>query len=103
MILRALPLLALTGTLALVACEDYPQLDLPQGAEVERGDYPRLLPLIEILDIDVAPPQIDTELVLTLQQRATRLRARAAALRQSALTQADRSRIRSAVARLAAL
>lgn len=98
--MRAWPFASL---IFLTACISYPQLDLPDGAIADRSDRPRLLPFAEILAIDVAPPQIDRALIQTLEARVARLRARAAAMRRSALTTAERTRIRQAVARLGQL
>ena len=100
---RLSPPPALFAIFCIAACADYPQLDLPKGAQTARAEAPELLPLVEVLDIDVAPPQIDTALIMSMEDRVARLRARARAMRQSALTQAERTRIRTAVARLGQL
>lgn len=88
--------------LALAACAA-PDLGLPQDSGLARTDWPRLVPLPEALGPTTRPPRIVPGTGEALEARAVRLRARAAALRQSALTDAERRRIREALLRLRAL
>lgn len=85
----------------LAACAA-PDLNLPRDQGVTRGEWPRLVPLTEVLGPETAPSRIAPGTEMALEARAERLRARAAALRQSALTDAERRRIREALQRLRA-
>ncbi|SEO08063.1 hypothetical protein [Palleronia pelagia] len=87
--------------LCLLAGCSIPQLDTPNAAEIARQDYPELRPLSELTAEAGARSQTITPGVTDgLRARAAGLRARARVLRQSALTPADRERIRSGLARL---
>ena len=87
---------------ALTACAA-PDLNLPQEQSATRADWPRLVPLTEVLGPTTRPSRIAPGTGAALEARAERLRARAAALRQSALTDAERRRIRQALQRLRSL
>ncbi|EKE45833.1 hypothetical protein OCGS_0059 [Oceaniovalibus guishaninsula JLT2003] len=84
----------------VLGCTPFPELDLPPTAATERSAYPRLIPLTEILDSTARPPRLSPNEPASLLSRVNALRARAAAMRSRALTEADRERIRAAVARL---
>lgn len=86
-------------TLAACAAHD---VNLPREQSVTRAEWPRLVPLTEVLGPMTAPSRIAPGTDIALEARAERLRARAATLRQSALTDAERRRIREGLQRLRA-
>lgn len=92
---------ALASLLFVAACA-LPQIDAPEVASVERTAYPRLVPFDEVLDRIPTEGRITPAVTASLDARAGNLRARAAAMRSSALTEAERRRIREALARLRA-
>lgn len=95
-LLRFLSVMILVGACAL------PQIDVPDDDRLSRADYPRLQPLSQLLrQADSQPARVETRDAFALRARADALRARAALLRQNALTEADRKRLRRALARLA--
>ncbi|WP_238364044.1 hypothetical protein [Mesobacterium pallidum] len=84
--------LALISALALVACTEFPELDAAVPASEVTGDYPRLLPIEQLLDGGEATlGDADVE---AMQARVAALKARAAALeRRRGLTPEDRARL----------
>lgn len=89
--------------LATLAACAAPDLNLPQDDGVAGAEWPRLVPLTDALGPATTPPsRIAPGTGAALEARAEGLRARAAALRQSALTDAERRRIREALLRLRA-
>ena len=84
--------------LLLIACTGYPELGA-QTPATARADYPQLVPLQSILANAQTAPLADPTLSRDLLGRVDRLRARAAAMRASAVSPADQARMRAAVAR----
>jgi len=89
--------IALITALALAACTGYPDLGPPSAAS--RADYPRLVPLTTLLASARTGQLTDPTLSRDLAARAARLRARAATMRTSAVSDADIQRMRAAIAR----
>lgn len=116
----------LPALLLLAACA-VPRLDVPNDAAIARADYPRLIPSDRIAArADAQAVQISPAVTAgireragdlqrraagqpdalapaasgTLRARAADLRRRATLMRQSALTDADRERLRMAPLRL---
>ena len=85
----------------LCACA-LPDIDVPEADAIARSEYPRLVPFDEVLGEIPQQGRITPALTASLQERAARLRARAGAMRASALTEDERRRIRAALARLRA-
>ncbi|MBJ3761813.1 hypothetical protein ILP92_03500 [Maribius pontilimi] len=99
--MRALPAFLLAALLT-TAC-DIPQLDVPNAAALARQDPPQLLPTSQIsARAGAIPARITPQTTAGLEARAANLRARAGLLRQSALTAAERERLRGALGRLRA-
>ncbi|WP_121064041.1 hypothetical protein [Chachezhania antarctica] len=72
----------LVAALCLSACEKVPGLDDPLPPDLEKADYPALVPLPPSL-FDVTSPDDDaSEVEADLSARASRLKSRANALRQ---------------------
>ncbi|WP_108483400.1 hypothetical protein [Oceaniglobus ichthyenteri] len=84
--------------LLLMACSGYPDLG-PSPSATARADYPRLIPLTPIVDGAKSGWLADPTQSRDLVARAQRLRARALAMRASAVSPADKARMRAAVAR----
>ena len=87
----------LLAALALGACTGYP--DLGRGTATARDDYPQLVPLTALLASAQTEQLTDPTLSRDLAARAQRLRTRAAAMRRSAVSDADIARMRAAIAR----
>ncbi|WP_241524035.1 hypothetical protein [Oceaniglobus indicus] len=88
---------------ALVAgCATFPELDTAERSAAARVDYPKLVPLGPLLARAGSDDRIDAALPDTLAARAAALRARAALLRGSPITAAERTRLRNAGQRNAA-
>lgn len=86
--------------IALAACAAFPALDGVETPAAARADYPQLVPLTGLLAGVTTGTRIDPTLSSDLAARATRLRARAAAMRRSAVSPAEVARLRDAIARL---
>jgi hypothetical protein len=86
--------------LLLSACASVPDLTTVETPAAARADYPQLLPLTDLVASARTGQITNPTLSRDLSGRAARLHARAAALRQTALTPAERQRIREAVVRL---
>lgn len=85
-------LAALTLTLALSACTQFPELDDATSRETRRAPYPDLLP-VEDLRARVAAPRTSEQTTRTLEARVAALRARAARLRGSVIDNTSRARL----------
>lgn len=83
----------------LAGCAGYPDLPPTPGTRAEAA-YPRLLPLTPLVNSAQTAQLTDPTLSDDLTARVQRLRARADALRRTALTEPERQRIRDAVVRL---
>ena len=85
---------ALSAILALGACTQFPQLDSTITPDLERAEFPALVPVEPLLATATAgrvdPVQTETALL----GRLSRLRARAASLRGSVLSGRERQRLR---------
>ena len=91
---------ALTALLLLAACA-VPQLDVPNQDAIAHADYPRLIPSARIAArADAQPARITEATTAALRARAADLQRRAALMRRAALTDAERDRLRAALARL---
>ncbi len=89
---RPLGLTALTLTLALSACTQFPELDQNTSAETRRAPYPDLLP-VEDLRARLDAPRVTDQTTLSLEARVARLRARAARLRGTVIDDTSRQRL----------
>jgi len=89
--------ISLIAALALSGCTGYPDLGPPSATT--RAEYPQLIPLTTLLTTAQTGQLTDPTLSRDLSARAARLRARAAAMRTSAVSDADIQRMRAAVAR----
>ena len=93
---------ALAALMSLGACVEFPDLGLPAlSAEATRAaEYPRLLPLDQVLATaqsdSITPPTLERD----LRARVAALRARAAAARGPALSAAERARLLQGAARM---
>nr|WP_236544525.1 hypothetical protein [Roseovarius atlanticus] len=83
---------ALTLTLALSACTQFPELDDATSRDTRRAPYPNLLP-VEDLRARVAAPRTTEQTTRTLEARVAGLRARAARLRGSVIDGTSRARL----------
>lgn len=73
-------ILSLALAAILTACAQFPELDQTQSADLTQAEYPRLLPLDEL--IDGAPSRIGEADAAHHESRAAGLRTRAARLAQ---------------------
>ena len=91
---RLWPLATTLCTLGMLAgCTQFPQLDHTQTAQLEASEYPALVP-VEPLLAQATQGRVDpVQTQSNLQGRVSRLRARAARLRGSVLTGAERQRL----------
>jgi hypothetical protein len=96
--MRRSPLPLLIACLAgLAACATFPEVAAVEGPDVERADYPALVPL-ETLAAPEAP-RIDDDLQDDLTSRAARLQARAAGLAdRPVITDESRRRMQAGTA-----
>ena len=94
MLLRVfLPLLILAG------CTTAPQLDGGTSRDLERADYPTLVPIEQILGSTRADPAADQQVEDQLDARLAALQARASRLKASQIDPATRKRLEDGVAR----
>ena len=96
----------LIATFAMIAacagCADIPQVGGTDAAAARNAPYPDLAPLESILNaVENTPKRITPASIDQTQNRAARLRARAAALRGPVVDAATRARMRAASARAA--
>lgn len=91
MISRFAPLLAV---LTLGACTQFPQLDRTITPELERAEYPTLVPVEPLLARATTGRVDPVQTEAALLGRLSRLRARAARLRGSVLSGRERQRLR---------
>tara|TARA_R110002049_G_scaffold23781_7_gene84834 strand:- start:50836 stop:51141 length:306 start_codon:yes stop_codon:yes gene_type:complete len=92
--IRALAPIALLLTLgSLTACTQFPALDATITPELEAADYPALVPLDPLLAQAEAGRIDPVQTEAALSARVARLRARAARLRGSVITGAERVRL----------
>lgn len=85
---------SLPVALALLgACTQFPALDRTITPELERADYPALLPLDPLLATAQAGRVDAVQTEATLIARVARLRARAAQLQGAVLTGRERQRL----------
>ncbi|QFT92164.1 hypothetical protein FIU86_04880 [Roseovarius sp. THAF9] len=89
---RFIGLTALTLTLALSGCTQFPELDNGTSLETRRAPYPDLLP-VEDLRARVAAPRASEQTTRMLEARVAALRARAARLRGSVIDGTSRARL----------
>lgn len=80
--------LAIALLLGLSACTDFPELGT-SGADAARRPYPDLLPYDQVIAATAAEPQAE-DTAAVLAARAAALRARADALMDEGMTDADR-------------
>ena len=78
---------------ALTACAQFPELDRTVSPEVEAADFPALVPLEPILASTSTAVHSNQQTQAVLEARVANLRARAARLRGSVLTGAERQRL----------
>ncbi len=90
--IRRLSLCLITPVL-LGACTQFPALDRTLTPALEAADYPALVPLEPLLAQATAGQVDAAQTKSTLTSRVSRLRARAASLRNPVLTSAERQRL----------
>jgi len=95
--LRTCLLLALTVTIAF-GCTRFPALDARISAQARAADFPRLLPMTQLM-AGVSEAQIVDATSADLAARMARLRARAARLRGPVIDPASRARLMAAIRR----
>ena len=84
------------GTL-LAGCSEIPEVDPGFDLAAERGGYPSLLPMEEILARAPPPVAREGEAARSVQERAERLRQRAEALDRPIMDSAARDRLQGAI------
>ena len=88
-----LSVLVTTLTLLCAGCTEFPQLDRTITPEMERADYPDLVPLAPLLASATGGRVNQAAAEAELTARVARLRARAARLQESVLTGRERQRL----------
>lgn len=87
------PVVLLTSFALLAACAQFPELDARITPELEAAEYPTLVPIAPLLaaaeERGVEPVQATAQ----IDRRIAALRARAAGLRGSVLSGAERLRL----------
>lgn len=83
----------LVAVLALGACTQFPELDDTISPELERADFPALVPVEPLLATAAAGRVDPVQTEAALLGRLSRLRARAARLRGSVLSGRERQRL----------
>lgn len=80
----------------LAGCTQFPEVDAAEGARVDEADYPRLLPLDQILD---APESlVDATIEEQVEGRVARLKARADWIRnRTVIDKATRRRMETGI------
>jgi len=88
-----------TLTVALFAgCSDFPKLDGVISPAARKADYPKLLPIDQII-AGAQDGQITEESISTLNNRIGSLRARAARLRRPVINAPTHTRLQAAIDR----
>lgn len=82
--------------MSLTACSAFPQLDDTLSPGVKAANYPDLVP-VEALRAQASEPRIDDRMLDGIEARVARLKARAARLRGTVLSGADRARLTQTV------
>ena len=95
--LRILPLFALTATL-MAACSDFPQLDESVTPTARNAEYPRLMPIDQIIS-GAKDVQITEATISTLNGHIARLRGRASRLSRPVIDAGTRARLQAAISR----
>ncbi len=83
-------------SITLAACSQFPQLDETVDSQARRAAYPDLIP-IEDIYTRIPDTRIYPDTPLRLEDRVSRLRARAARLRGTVIDGATRQRMRAGV------
>ncbi len=91
-------LLAFSLILAASGCSDFPELDAAVSARARSGEYPRILPLDDLLA--AVPARTATTGIGNLPARLARLRSRARQMRaRPVIDSMSRARMLAALAR----
>jgi hypothetical protein len=90
---RALSGLCALAMLLPAACTQFPALDSRATPEMQAADYPALVPIDPLLAKATAGQVNTTQTEQVLDARVARLQARAAGLRGSVLTGAEKQRL----------
>jgi hypothetical protein len=85
---------ALLAALLCTACTQFPELDSTIAQDIQRADYPALVPFDQL----ILPRAADDPPGGTLAGRSTALRARASALQQGVIDDSTRARMKTGVA-----
>jgi hypothetical protein len=95
--MRPSTLVLLSSFAALAACSQFPELDETPGLDLRNTPYPDLMP-VETLRAQAPQANITPESQAALEDRITRLRARAARLKGTVVDGGTRARMSQGVA-----
>ncbi|WP_343079682.1 hypothetical protein [Ostreiculturibacter nitratireducens] len=90
-------LLASALVAVLSGCAQFPEVEAAMSPEAARADYPALMPIDDVLARAAEDGIAGPDLEASLQERAARLRARAAALRAPVVDAETGARLRSGI------